>query len=69
MTEMGSYPTLEDVVEGLRTAEIWQTRAGGQEARILSVPYCTVRDCDRKDYIHVYVDPSAPIHLDTMPTF
>jgi hypothetical protein len=69
LTEKGSYHTLKHVLEGLKTAEVWHTRAGGQEARILSVPYCTVRGCDRENYIHVYVEPSAPTHLDTMPTF
>lgn len=69
LTEDGSHHALKRVLDGLRTAEVWHTRAGGKEARILSVPYCVSRGCDMKDYIHVYVEPSAPTHLDTMPTF
>ena len=64
---LGVHYSRRQVVESIRSGDIWQTDAGGRRAVIRPIAVCTHAGCLAAPYITTAADNTTENNLDNLP--
>jgi hypothetical protein len=65
--DSGTHHTRSQVVNSLRTGNIWRTLADNKHANIREITYCKHAGCMATPYITTDADATAKNNLDNLP--